>query len=151
MAKQISSVWYTWKQPELQRTGVMEEQTPFWGAHTWHLLSKTIVCVGVPTMQLSCGKIGPVMEGCPGFSHNNGQYPHMTRFAIPLASAWIFSSSSVRQNHNLSAVWFEKQVANCCLQGSSMKLVSLDDAQRGKKLLNQWSERQRDLRLMISV
>lgn len=115
-----------------------------WGGHSWQLLSKAIVSAGVPTMQLSCGKIDCVMGGCPGFNHNKREYPHTMRcFAMPLAAAWFFSSSSVRQNHNLSAVWFEKQVANSHLQGSSVKLVSIDDAQRRKELLNQWSERQR--------
>lgn len=116
------------------------------GHHTWHLFSKTTVSAWVTTIQLSCG-----MGECPGFSYKKWEYPCTTRcFATPLAAAWIFSSSSVRQNHNLSAVWFEKQVANGHLQGKSMKLVTIDDAQRGKKLLNQWSER-KTLRLMVLI
>lgn len=46
-------------------------------------------------------------------------------------------------------IW-KKQVANGHLQGKSMKLVTIDDAQRGKKLLNQWSESKR-LRLMVLI
>lgn len=93
-----------------------------------------------------------VVEGCSSFSHNKGEYPHMTRcFATTLAAALNSSSSSVRQNHNLSAVWFEEQVANHHVQGSSMKLVSIDDALRGKELLNQWSKKQKELRLIVSI
>ena len=55
------------------------------------------------------------------------------------------------QKHSLSAVLFAEQVANSHLQGSSMKLVTIDAALRGKELLTQWSERQGERKFTVLV